>query len=163
MKKVRKIQWIILVSLLIAGLVGCGLFDHNDSKEPTAPATDARLLSQETVDPLLVYQASNTPGITVTADLTPNHIAGQPYGNWALNATWREEDRNTIVEANVPVTVDANGQASALIPADFLDTVFQEAYDRYAANNGDTNVWFHTPGLYLNLYCDEQTLEYFNF
>jgi hypothetical protein len=150
--------------LLLAALIGCNIFEQAKPTNPTTPAQDAiaGAYGQEG-GTFASYLASNTPGVTVKADFTRYHLAGQPYGTWSVNATWRKEDRRTIVEVNVPVTIDATtGQGTALLPPEFLDAVFQDAHDRYR-NNGDESTWQHRPGLYLNFIPAADAWQYYAF
>lgn len=184
MHLVVKVGFLGIVGLAV---IGCGLFNHHHSHHPTTP--QIKVLSavnatygQESGQHF-GYELSDTSGITIMADLSTYHIPGKPYGTWVVNATWRSEDRKIVcpggdlgveempetyknrgcAHAIVPVSVDeATGQAIAVLPPEFLDTVFQEAHKRYQANQ-DVNVWFHRPGLYLNFHCSEETYQYFNF
>jgi hypothetical protein len=151
----------IVILLLLAGLTGCNGSDNTQQANPTT-ATIKGTYSSES-GPYAAYVASTTPGVTVKADFTRYHIAGQPYGIWSVNATWRNQDRNAIAEVTVPVTIDAaTGQGTALLPPAFLNTVFQDAHDRYQ-KDGDTSTWFHRPGLYLNFIPDGVSMQYYAF
>ncbi len=84
----------------------------------------------------------------------------------------RESEESYIAQGcaniTVPVSIDENtGIGTALIPSEFLDTVFEEAHKRYMETRDDpwpeTNVWHHSPGLYLNFYAVSGTMEYYEF
>ena len=108
------------------------------------------------------YAAATTPGITILADMNEWHLKNQPYGNWSVQATWRNLDRNSIVELTVPLTIDAAGKATAPLPAAFLDAVFADAATRWQTAQ-DQSTWFHRPGLYLNFISDDPGYRYYDF
>ena len=159
----RLSQGMVLMCLL-AGLTGCNIFERAQQANPTTPAQDAiaGAYGQEG-GKFAPYLAANTPGVTVKADFTRYHLAGQPYGTWSVNATWRNQARNVIAEVTVPVTIDAvTGQGAALLPPEFLNAVFQDAADRYR-KNGDESTWQHRPGLFLNFIPAADAWQYYAF
>jgi hypothetical protein len=160
----RMLQGMVLLSVL-AALIGCNIFEQAQQANPTTPAQDAiaGAYGQEG-GKAAPYVASNTPGVTVKADFTRYHLAGQPYGMWSVNATWRNQARAVIAEVTVPVTIDATtGQGAALLPPEFLNAVFQDAAGRYQTT-GDTGTWHQRPGLYLNFFpADGDAWQYYAF
>jgi secreted trypsin-like serine protease len=54
-----------------------------------------------------------------------------------------------------------DGRGMAVIPATFLNKVFEEVHNRYLIN-GDTSLWTTQPGLYLEFSADSRTYSYFD-
>ena len=131
--------------LVIFSFAGCG----GDDTTPTG------------TDEIMIYERSNIPGLAIVADLNSHHFAGQPYGNWTVNATWRDQRKNIIAEANAPLAVTSNGRGMAVVPTTFLNKVFEEVHSRYLTN-GDTSLWTTQPGLYLEFSADSRTYSYFD-
>jgi hypothetical protein len=50
MKRFQKIQWVAFGLILILGVVGCELFDHENSSGPTAPPTDLSANPQQAMN-----------------------------------------------------------------------------------------------------------------
>ncbi len=144
-----------LMTIIVLGVSGCYLFDkEKDSTGPTSPGM-AALKALDDAGSFL-YEPSESPGMTVNADFTVHHIEGEPYGDWMLTALWLGDEGLAVAEATVEVSISEDGQGSAVLPDEFLDTVFE------AANTGDQAVWLQNPGLVLNFYpTDGQTLQYF--
>lgn len=179
--------WILAGSLLIllgSGLTGCQMFDRDQQSHPTLPVDAVNgAYSSEHGTPA-PYTASETPGVTVRADFTTYHIAGQPYGRWVMEATWRSEPRKVVCPNGdlgmgevwetyqknacawgvVAVTIDeTTGQGTAYLPLEFLDRVFKAAHARYKPD-GPNAVWHHAPGLYMNFFpADGATRQYYQF
>ena len=163
MKSFQQIGWFCGLSILLIGLVmgGCDQSGENDPSSPVLTDGGSATFGSESKS--FTYERGATAGIEITAEFAKYHIKDQPYGDWVANATWRHEDRNFIVEMTVPFTIDpATGIGRANLPAGFLNQVFQAAYDRYHANQ-DERVWQHRPGLYLNVFADDVTYQYYSF
>ena len=111
--------------------------------------------------------------------------AGQ---GWVVNASWRTDNQDGKRQivcpggdlgdnetpatyqakgcawATVPVTIDpATGIGTATVPAALSNTAFQLAAARYQANKQDQAIWFHRPGLYLNVFAEDATYRYYDF
>lgn len=78
-------------------------------------------------------------------DFTRHHLAGQPFGNWFVEAEWRSADRQFTQELMLPVVIDAAGTGTAQIPADYLNAIFAQV-------NVDQSLWDTQPGLRLTFY-----------
>jgi hypothetical protein len=166
MKHSQKLWGGTLVVLLMIGAVGCELFDRRTPSEPTSPGSEAPEHVNATYGhedgKLAPYQPGRTPGIEIVADFTTYHLEGQPYGTWVVHATWRNEDRQTIADVTVAFTIDGTGIGRAQLPASFLDLVFADAASRWQTSE-DQSTWFHRPGLYLGVFADDETYQYYQF
>lgn len=139
--------WGLSIAVLVAWLIGC-------SEEPV------ELSAPTGMDRLVVYERSAIPGIQVYVDLNSHHLAGQPYGSWQVNASWRDQKNEVLAAIDVPMAVTGAGIGTALLPADFLNYVFRETHTRFVA--GDSALWTNQPGLYLYFYADEATYAFFD-
>lgn len=171
--------------MLLAGLSLTACHRDNQTANPALPAFEeiAAIYGNEHRTPA-PFAWSDTPGVTVKADFTKYHKAGEPYGNWVMEATWRSASRQVVCPdgdlsvnetweiynskgcawAVVPVNIDAaTGQGKAHLPSEFLDVVFKTAHDRYQPY-GANSVWHRSPGLFVNYYpADGETWEYYQF
>jgi len=139
-------HWSIVVAIMILGVGGCSE-DPVDTGVPTG------------MDRLVVYERSAVPGVQVFINLNSHHIAGQPFGAWLVNASWRDQDNDVIADIDLPLVTTRNGTGTVLLPPDFLNNVFRETHNRFLA--GDSGLWTEQPGLYLYFYADEVTYSYF--
>ncbi|MBD3305172.1 hypothetical protein GF339_02335 [candidate division KSB3 bacterium] len=174
-QKTRMLLIVSLVGLILAGVIaGCELFDRNSQPSPTDPAASGPLNATygDEDGEFFTYYPGTNPGIEVTADFTTYHRDGQPYDDgghgWVLHATWRDGDRSVVVDVTVKFTIDpATGLGTASIPPSFLNLVFKEAHERYAATQDeaypDAALWHQRPGLYLNVFADTGTYQYYDF
>jgi hypothetical protein len=139
--------WMVFVLMMVVGIGGC----TEEGPEFSTPTG---------MDRLVVYERSSVPGLQIFINLNSHHIQGEPYGSWMVNASWRDQNDEIVAALNMPLAVLPNGTGVVLLPADFLNYVFQETHDRILA--GDSGLWTQRPGLYLYFYADEQTYSYFD-
>ena len=79
-----------------------------------------------------------------------------------MSAEWRDQDRHAVAQETAFWTLDANGNGAAQLSAAFLNAVFQAAAANYQTNQNQ-DVWFHRPGLYLNVFADDATYRNYEF
>lgn len=142
-----KYCWWMMLVIMIVGIGGC-TEEEPEFGTPTG------------MDRLIVYERSSVPGLQIFINLNSHHIQGQPYGSWMINASWRDQNDDIVAALNLPLAILPNGTGVVLLPADFLNYVFQETHTRFLA--GDSGLWTHRPGLYLYFYADEETYSYFD-
>lgn len=167
MKPQHKVPYlgIGLLCLALVALIGCELFERNHPTEVSAPACGGDELLQATYgneETRFAYQHGRTPGIEIRADFSRYHRDGQPYGRWVAHATWRNAPREWVAEAHAFFRIAADGLGRAQLPASFLNQVFQVTHEQYMATM-DASAWFHRPGLYLNVYPDDASGQYYDF
>ncbi len=138
--------WWVVAAVMILGLGGCSE-DPVDIGVPTG------------MDRLVVYERSAIPGVQVFINLNSHHIAGQPFGSWQVNASWRDQDNDVIAAIDLPLVTTHNGTGTVLLPPDFLNYVIRETHNRFLA--GNSGLWTQQPGLYLYFYADDVTYSYF--
>ena len=167
-QKTKNMMMFGLGLLLVSGLllIGCSMFDEDNSDSPTTPALEAMNATYgHEGGAAAQYQPGSTPGIEILADFAASktHKEGKPWGDWTVDAYWRREARTDVITAfSLPFTIDDKGQGRTLIPAWFLNAVFADAAQRYQ-QNGDTSTWHHSPGLYLQILPVGDTEDYYDF